>query len=80
MIIRVLLQILRVLSVAFRDSLSACLSQQLDGLKLIPLVVILGQSVIRIKDTLDQSLVLREHTHGGVLCAQIYVDLGDLGY
>ena len=80
MIIRVLLQILWVLSVAFRDSLSACLSQQLYGLKLIPLVVVLSQSVIRIKDTLDQALVLREHTHGGVLGAQIYVDLGDLGY
>lgn len=80
MIIGELVQVLRVLAVAFHDSLSADLGHQLDGFKLIPLVVVLGQAVIRIKDTLYQALVLRKHAHGGVLSAQIYVDLGDLGY
>ena len=80
MIVGELFKVLRVLAVAFSDSLSSDLCHQLDGFKLIPLVVVLGQSVIRIKDTLYQALVLREHAHGGVLCAQIDVDLGDLCY
>jgi hypothetical protein len=80
MIVGVLFQILRVLVVAFKDSLSAYLGHQLDGFKLISLVVVLSQSVIRIKDTLDQALVLRKHAHAGVFGAQIYVDIGDLGY
>jgi hypothetical protein len=80
MIVGVLVQVLEVLAVAFYDSLSADLGHQLNGFKLIPLEVVLGQPVIRIKDTLDQALVLSEHAHGGVLGAQIYVDLRYLGY
>jgi len=80
MIVGELVQVIRVLAIAFHDSLSSKLGHQLDGLKLITLVVILGQPVIRIKDALDQALVLREHAHGGVLGAQIYVDLEYLGY
>ena len=80
MIIGVLFQVLRVLYVAFHDSLSASLGHQLGGFKLIPLVVVLSQPVIQIKDTLDQALDLREHAQSGVLGAQVYVDLGYLGY